>query len=133
MFSFFRNLFRSSRVEKLEQQVHDLQQAVDQRDQAIDRLKAEKRYYMQAASDAFRAKASKAKYDALIDDWNKLARILNQKGGWDFLNNAVMPDKLPNQFDQDEIRSLIRLCHPDRHAGSASAVRITQKLLMLRK
>lgn len=35
-------------------------------------------------------------------------------------------------FTKDEIRTLIRLCHPDRHGGSASATDMTAKLLSLR-
>lgn len=32
------------------------------------------------------------------------------------------------QFSMDELRSLRRLCHPDRHGGSDAANRLTQKL-----
>ena len=35
-------------------------------------------------------------------------------------------------FSQDEIKTLIRLCHPDKHGNRQSAVRITQKLLSMR-
>lgn len=37
------------------------------------------------------------------------------------------------QFTQDEIKRLIRLCHPDRHNNSDIAKEITQKLLELRQ
>lgn len=36
-------------------------------------------------------------------------------------------------FSQDEIRTLIRLCHPDKHNDSDSATTMTQRLLELRK
>ena len=36
------------------------------------------------------------------------------------------------QFTNDEIKTLTSLCHPDKHGGKESAVRITQKLLKLR-
>ena len=36
------------------------------------------------------------------------------------------------EFSGEELRTLISLCHPDRHGGKESAVRITQKLLALR-
>lgn len=37
------------------------------------------------------------------------------------------------QFSQEEIKRLIRLCHPDKHNGSEAAHSITQKLLEMRK
>jgi len=36
------------------------------------------------------------------------------------------------QFDKKEIKTLISLCHPDKHGGKESAVSITQKLLKMR-
>ncbi|TKW65207.1 MAG: J domain-containing protein [Paracoccus denitrificans] len=38
-----------------------------------------------------------------------------------------------SQFTQDEIKALIRLCHPDKHNGSEAATRLTGKLLEMRK
>lgn len=38
-----------------------------------------------------------------------------------------------SQFSQDEIKALIRLCHPDKHNGSEAATRLTGKLLEMRK
>ncbi len=35
-------------------------------------------------------------------------------------------------FSEEEIKALIRLCHPDKHQGKQSAVSITQKLLGMR-
>ena len=35
-------------------------------------------------------------------------------------------------FSEEEIKVLIRLCHPDKHQGKQSAVSITQKLLGMR-
>lgn len=39
----------------------------------------------------------------------------------------------PEQFSQDEIRSLLMLVHPDKHDGKESAKVMTQKLLRMRK
>lgn len=39
----------------------------------------------------------------------------------------------PATFTPDEIARLVRLCHPDKHGGSAAATEITTKLLQLRK
>ena len=36
------------------------------------------------------------------------------------------------QFTQSELRSLILLCHPDRHNGKESAITLTQKLISMR-
>lgn len=35
-------------------------------------------------------------------------------------------------FTPDEIKTLVRLCHPDKHNGSKAANEITQKLLAMR-
>lgn len=35
-------------------------------------------------------------------------------------------------FSEEEIKTLIRLCHPDKHQGRAAAVSMTQKLLRIR-
>lgn len=35
-------------------------------------------------------------------------------------------------FSEEEIKVLIRLCHPDKHQGRAAAVSMTQKLLRIR-
>ena len=35
-------------------------------------------------------------------------------------------------FSEEEIKVLIRLCHPDKHQGRAAAVSMTKKLLRIR-
>lgn len=45
---------------------------------------------------------------------------------------ARLRDQGSSSFTKDEIRTLIRLCHPDRHGGSAAATNMTAKLLSLR-
>lgn len=42
----------------------------------------------------------------------------------DLLNESMNS----SQFTQDEIRKLISLCHPDKHAGKATATEMTAKL-----
>lgn len=37
------------------------------------------------------------------------------------------------QFSQEDIKSMVRLCHPDKHANSETANRITKVLLAARK
>lgn len=69
------------------------------------------------------------KYYSLLKEWNKLINRINALGGESFLEGK---SKQSSQFTQDEIRTLIRLCHPDKHAGSAAANEMTQKLLKMR-
>lgn len=44
-------------------------------------------------------------------------------------NNQVV---IKSPFNEDQLKTLINLCHPDRHGGKQSAVEITQILLSLR-
>lgn len=62
---------------------------------------------------------------ALIDQWNTLVERVNKKGGEDFLKKGVV-------ISLDEVRSLITLCHPDKHGGKESATRMTQRLIEIR-
>lgn len=63
----------------------------------------------------------------------ELVEQINKKGGERFLYHAVLPEQVQLQFNQAEIRTLISLCHPDKHDGKQSATVITQKLLDMRK
>lgn len=71
--------------------------------------------------------AARFALNAKVEEWNKLVNRINAKGGEAFLNSAPVP-----QFTADELKTLLQLCHPDKHGGKESAVRITQKLLELR-
>ena len=42
-------------------------------------------------------------------------------------------ERRQDQFSQEELNTLITLCHPDKHAGSKRANEITSKLLSMRK
>jgi hypothetical protein len=71
--------------------------------------------------------------NAKIEEWNELVGRINRRGGESFLTYGVTIDKIPApQFTPDELKTLLLLCHPDKHGGKDSAVRITQKLLELR-
>lgn len=70
----------------------------------------------------------KLAHNKLIGSWNELVEQINAKGGRQFLNGEMVN----NQLTQEEIKTLIQLCHPDKHAGKESAKRLTQKLLTLR-
>lgn len=56
----------------------------------------------------------------------------NSKGGNPYTNNSAPPPPPQPVFNRDEINRLIRLCHPDRHANSEAAVKMTQKLMSMR-
>ena len=70
-----------------------------------------------------------AKYEKLITDYNSLVQLINKKGGQEFLNKAKIGN---SSFSKEEIKTLITLCHPDKHCGSETATKLTQKLLSLR-
>lgn len=60
------------------------------------------------------------KHVALVTKWNALVNQINKKG------------QQQSQFTQDEIKVLVKLCHPDKHQGNKEAEEITKKLLELR-
>lgn len=68
------------------------------------------------------------KYHSLVLRWNALVDLINARGGLDFLSGQSSP-----QFTKDEINTLLRLCHPDKHGNSKTATAMTQKLLSLRR
>ena len=70
----------------------------------------------------------KVKYSILLSQWNSLVDKINARGGESFLY-----DEDKKQLSDDEIKTLINLCHPDKHQQKQSAVDITQKLLAMRK
>lgn len=71
----------------------------------------------------------KRKYNNLVDKANQ---VFHQIDYWQKLYQKASSNSGPKQFTQDELRTLIQLCHPDKHQGKESAVAITQKLLRLR-
>ena len=74
----------------------------------------------------------RGEFTQILDMYNKLVRRINAKGGESFLNSNPQKPKAVNPFSQDEIDTLIRLCHPDKHNNKDSAKVITQKLLTMR-
>lgn len=87
----------------------------------------------------------KAKYDTLEDKrwelairyrdlsakWETLVALINEKGGREFLDKASIGANVG--LSSTEIRELIFLCHPDKHAGSTRAEEMTKRLLAMRK
>lgn len=72
-------------------------------------------------------------YKALLAKWSALVDRVNAKGGEAFLQHGVMPEETGATFTREEVEALIRLCHPDKHAGSEVANRLTTKLLSVRR
>jgi exonuclease VII small subunit len=50
-----------------------------------------------------------------------------------YLQNKQQDNRKGFSFSQDEIKTLISLCHPDKHNNSDRANLITQRLLELRR
>jgi regulator of replication initiation timing len=46
---------------------------------------------------------------------------------------ALASSSTPSTFTADEVKTLIVLCHPDKHGGSKVANEITAKLIKMRK
>lgn len=61
----------------------------------------------------------------MIRRYNDLVHRINEKGGEQFLNEAVIISDV--QLDR-----LIRLCHPDKHDNSDAATKATQWLLSIK-
>jgi hypothetical protein len=77
----------------------------------------------------------KVKYQSLEARWTELVEQINDKGGRDFLLHGKIDRNAPktiHQFNDDELRSLLQLVHPDKHGGKQSAVVMTQKINGLR-
>lgn len=70
--------------------------------------------------------AWKYAYNQKVEEWNKLVAQINLKGGWSFLNNATL--KGYSQFTEDELKTLRRLCHPDKHDSSKSSNELSAKI-----
>lgn len=72
------------------------------------------------------------RHNKLVNKWDKLVKLINSKGGQQFLDHATIDDQQTSQFTKEDIQSLIRLCHPDKHNNSVAATRMTQLLLKMR-
>lgn len=68
-------------------------------------------------------------FKSLTNKWNSLIDKINRKGGQEFLDEACLGKR---DFTKEEIKTLISLCHPDKHCGSKKAEEITKKLLSMR-
>lgn len=67
------------------------------------------------------AEIMKIKYELEVFSHNMTKSLSSKKPGQD-----------TSQFTSEEIKTLIGLCHPDKHNGSISANKMTTRLLALR-
>ena len=72
--------------------------------------------------------SEKIKLSLVVEEHNALVKKINEHGGEGlFIKGGNL------QFDPVEIKCLLRLCHPDRHANSRRSTEMTQKLLSIRE
>jgi hypothetical protein len=69
-------------------------------------------------------------YDSLREEWNKLVRQINAKGGADFLKGKTTKSTIP--LTSEDFKKLLMLTHPDKHGGKPMAQEMTAKLLSMR-
>ena len=85
----------------------------------------------EAAANSFTALLWERNYSELLIKYNDLIDSINIKGSEEIINKAyIQPQGI--QISQDDLKTLIQLCHPGKHNGKESAVEITKKLLLLR-
>lgn len=72
------------------------------------------------------------RHNKVLDDYNALVRRINKLGGEAFLKKAKIPNNDISGFSEEDIRSMIYLCHPDKHNSSSASTRITQMLIARR-
>lgn len=101
-------------------------------------IKEEKKHHQRQLEEANKAFDNmlgsvmyKTKYEQLLYEYNKLVKRINEKGGEQFLQHAtIQPAGI--QLSKEDLKSLIQLCHPDKHGGKESAVEMTKKLNIIR-
>ncbi len=101
-------------------------------------IKEEKKHHQKQLEEANRAFDNtissimyKSRYEQLLNEYNKLVKRINEKGGEQFLEKATL-QPVGIQLSKEDLKSLIQLCHPDKHGGKESAVEMTKKLNVIR-
>ncbi len=61
------------------------------------------------------------------------AKLESLRSTEQILNDAMRHVTPAPQFTEAQLRTLLQLCHPDKHGGKESAVLITQHINQLRK
>lgn len=76
------------------------------------------------------AQDADCKFISMLEKYNRLVELINSKGGQAFLDHGSISQR--GEFSPDEIRTLLSLCHPDKHGGRDAANRMTQRLIEIR-
>ena len=90
-------------------------------------------------SEAAAHRITKLEHESLRAQWNAMVIRINQLGGsyllrtGKVLHGASVPVQDATPFTADELRKLVKVCHPDKHGGDATMESITKKLLAMRK
>jgi hypothetical protein len=92
---------------------------------SVYRAERSQRIALEAACNLLRSK-----YTEAINEWNKLIKRINDKGGEEFLTDGIIASQ--PQLTLDEIKTIISLCHPDKHGNSERSNEITKRLLALK-
>lgn len=106
-----------------------LEQARESRDSALmalEKLHLMRNRYQSGTTDEWASRQTK-----LINENLVLERSLRHANGMiTHLQHQLKAQRSETgaQFSPDEIKVLVRLCHPDRHGNSATANSMTQKL-----
>lgn len=85
------------------------------------------RLLSQAAKIELQRLVAEKKFHDLLKEWNDLVRQINAG------HYVLASSRANGTFTADEIDTLVRLCHPDKHGGSNAANEMTARLLALRK
>ena len=76
-----------------------------------------------------RLQCDQVRYDKLVREYRQLEERFN----WNLSLNESNDKKSKDTFTPKEIKTLIALCHPDKHDNKRSATDITAKLLEMNR
>lgn len=105
-----------------------------------EKILEEQNFELMSDNSRLRNEMYQLKMDAISrqKEWRELVTLINSKGGQEFLDSNLASNKrseYDNKLSKSEIKTLIILCHPDKH-GSGShgemAENIFKKLLNLK-
>ena len=126
MLDWFKDLFGRRTIKKLREQLKE-------RDEEIWALQQRLKWRTNSYHELHVAHArAQTDLKRIKSKWNSMVDVINARGGQRFLDSGVLPEDANHHFTADDIKTLVRLCHPDKHAGSTAANNITRKLLALR-
>lgn len=84
-------------------------------------------YHIMPVNEFVDLMAYRRKYSSELDEHLKTLQQFNA-----YIDKHKQ-ESVKNPFTQEEIRAMIRLCHPDKHGNKQIAVDITAKLIKMRE